>query len=207
MFTFEIQHQQQYSRSELLLRSFFGWLYIGIPHGLLLCLVSLAWWFMAIAAFFIILFSGTTPQWYFDWTVKMQRWALRVSARLYNLVDGYPEFGMEGKDDKTNFNLEFWQISRGELLMRFFLGWIYAGIPHAFILYFRVIATCFLIIFSFFSVLFTGNYPADWHRFNTGTLRWAMRLNLFLSWLYKNYPPFSGMPDQQNRFDFEEKEG
>ncbi|EAY30425.1 hypothetical protein [Microscilla marina] len=27
-----VQHQQEYSRGELLLRTFFGWLYIGIPY-------------------------------------------------------------------------------------------------------------------------------------------------------------------------------
>ena len=195
MLTFEIQHQQQYSRGQLLLRTFFGWLYIAIPHGIILCFLSLAWWFMAIGTFFVILFSGVTPHWYYDWTVKLQRWSLRVSARLYNMVDGYPEFGMDGQDDKTKFELEFWQISRGEMLLRFFFGWLYAGIPLGFVLYFRLIGSFFLMLFAFFSVLFTGKYPDDWHAFNVGTFRWAMRLNLFLYWLYKDYPPFSGKPD------------
>ena len=124
MFTYEIQHQPKYSRGELLLRTFFGWLYIAIPHGIILCFLTLAWWFMAMATFFVILFTGVTPKWYFDWTVKLQRWSLRVTARLNNLVDVYPEFGMDGKDDKTKFDLEFWQISRGEMLVRFFFGWL-----------------------------------------------------------------------------------
>ena len=28
----DVTHQDSYSRGELLLRTFFGWLYIGIPH-------------------------------------------------------------------------------------------------------------------------------------------------------------------------------
>jgi Domain of unknown function (DUF4389) len=205
MLTYEIQHQPEYSRGELLLRTFFGCLYIGIPHGLLLMLCGLALWFMTIAAFFIILFTGVTPQWYYDWVVKVQRWSLRVSARMYNLVDGYPQFGLEGKDDKTSFELEFWQIGRGEMLLRTFFGFIYAGIPHIFILYFRLIGSFFLMIFAFFAVLFTGKYPDNWHRFNTGTFRWATRLNLYLSWLYKDYPPFAGRPDPKQGFEFEGK--
>ena len=196
MLTFEIQHQPTYSRGELLLRSFFGWLYIGLPHGLLLMFFGIALWFMGMASFFIILFTGVTPQWYYQWVVKLQRWGLRVSSRLYNLADGYPAFGMDGTDDKTEFDLQFWQISRGQLLLRTFLGIFYVGIPHMFALYIRMIATCFLAIFAFFAVLFTGKYPENWHRFNTGTMRWAVRLNLYFGWLYRDYPPFAGKPDE-----------
>lgn len=203
MLVYEIQHQQEYSRGQLLLRTFFGWLYMLLPHGLVLIFFAFAWWFMAIGAFFNILFTDVTPQWYFEWTVKLQRWGTRLGARLYNLVDGYPEFGMDGKDDKTKLELEFWQISRGEMLLRFFLAWLYAGIPHGFVLWFRSFATGILMFLSFFAVLFTGKYPEDWHTFNVGTLRWSMRLNLFLFWLYKDYPPFSGKPDDQIRFEFE----
>jgi hypothetical protein len=196
MLTYEIQHQPEYSRGELLLRFFFGWLYICIPHGILLALCGLAIWFMTIASFFIILFTGVTPKWYFEWVVNVQRWSLRVTARIFNLADGYPQFGLEGKDDKTNFELPFWQISRGQMLLRAFFGFLYAGIPHVLCLYFRMIGTYFLTIFSF---------PADWHRFNTGTFRWAARLNLYLCWLYRDYPPFAGRPDPKQGFDFEAK--
>ena len=204
MLTYEIQHQQQYSRGELLLRTFFGSIYIGIPHGIILCFLSIAWWFMGIGAFFVILFSGVTPEWYYQWTVKLQRWSLRVTSRMYNLVDGYPAFGLDANDDKTKFDLEFWQINRGEMLLRFLLGWLYAGIPHGLVLWIRMIATGILMFLSFFAVLFTGRYPEDWHEFNVGTFRWAARLNLFLSWLYKDYPPFSGKPDLKESFDFEQ---
>jgi hypothetical protein len=196
MLTFQIQHQQEYSRGELLLRSFFGWLYIIIPHGLLLMFFGIVFWFMSLASFFIILFTGVTPKWYYDWAVGIQRWNLRVNSRMYNLADGYPSFWMDGTDDKTTFDLTFWQINRGELLLRTLFGIIYAGIPHILALYIRLIATAVLAFLAFFAVLFTGKYPEDWHRFNVGTMRWAARLNLFLTWLYKDYPPFNGKPDK-----------
>ena len=204
MLIYDISFQQEYSRGELLLRTFFGWLYIAIPHGLFMFVFAFVFAFMSIATFFLILFTGVTPAWYYEWSVKLNRWALRVNARLYNLVDGYPEFGMDGKDDKSSFDLEFWQIGRGEMLLRSFFGWLYAGIPHGFVLWFRMIGSCFLMLFAFFAVLFTGKYPEEWHRFNVDTLRWAMRLNLFLCWLYKDYPPFSGMPDKKTSFEFEQ---
>lgn len=196
MLTYEIKYQQEYSRGELLLRTFLGWLYIAIPHGLALMLLGIVFWFMSFASFFIILFTGVTPQWYYEWVVKLQRWGLRVGARLYNLADGFPAFGMNGTDDKTTFDLQFWQISRGQLLLRSLLGIFYVGIPHMFALYIRSIATFFLAMFAFFAVLFTGKYPENWHRFNTGTMRWGVRLNLYLTWLYRDYPPFAGKPDE-----------
>ncbi|MEK7224378.1 MAG: DUF4389 domain-containing protein [Bacteroidota bacterium] len=196
MLTLEVQYQQEYSRGELLLRTFFGWLYMGLPHGLLLLFLAIALWFMTFATFFIILFTGVTPRWYYEWVVKMQRWGLRVSARTSNLCDGYPAFGMNATDDKTVFDLKFWQISRGQLLLRAFLGFFYVIIPHFFVLYFRAIGTFVLSFLAFFAVLFTGKYPENWHRFNIGTMRWSTRVNLYLSWLYRDYPPFAGKPDE-----------
>ncbi|MBK7560809.1 MAG: DUF4389 domain-containing protein [Chitinophagaceae bacterium] len=196
MLTFEVPHQPEYSRGELLLRTIFGWIYIAIPHGLLLMLCAFVLWFMSIATFFIILFTGVTPRWYYEWVVQMQRWGLRVGSRLYNLADGYPAFGLNGTDDKTAFDLQFWQISRGELLLRTFFGIFYAGIPHILALYVRYIATAVLLFLAFFVVLFTGKYPENWHKFNVGTIRWGVRLNLFLGWLYRDYPPFAGRPDE-----------
>ena len=206
MLTFDIQHQEEYSRGQLLLRTFFGWLYICIPHILAMFFFALFLSILTIGAFFIILFSGTTPDWYYEWSVQLNRWGLRLSSRLLNLCDGYPSFGLEGKDDKTKLELQRWQISRGEMLLRTFLGFIYVGIPHGFILYFRQIGTLILIILAFFAVLFTGKYPEEWHKFNVGTIRWGTRVNLYLAWLYKDYPPFSGKPDDQPaQFDFENK--
>ncbi|MBC8046206.1 MAG: hypothetical protein H7Y00_05375, partial [Fimbriimonadaceae bacterium] len=62
MLTFEIQHQQEYSRGELLLRTFFGWLYIAIPHVVCLYILGLILGLMRLASFFIILFTGITPK-------------------------------------------------------------------------------------------------------------------------------------------------
>src|SRR5215510_4956462 len=124
---------------------------------------------------------------------------------MYHLADGYPAFGMDATDDKTKYDLAFWQIGRGELLLRTFLGWIYVGIPHLFVLYFRMIGTCILAFLAFWVVLFTGNYPENWHRFNVGTMRWYHRVSLYMMWLYRDYPPFAGRPDPDHGFDFENK--
>ncbi len=196
MLKFNITHQESYSRGELLLRSFFGWLYICIPHFFLIMFYAI---WVAIAMFvswWIILFTGKTPDFYYNASLGMNRWVTRVMARMLNLADGYPAFGPSGTDDKTEVFFEHDHIGRGQLLLRSFFGWLYVGIPHIFCLYFRLIATYVLVFLAWWVVLFTGNYPAGWHKFNVGTLRWQMRLSLYLAFFGTKYPPFSGAAEE-----------
>ncbi|MFI5171719.1 MAG: DUF4389 domain-containing protein [Chitinophagales bacterium] len=196
MLKFNITHQESYSRGELLLRSFFGWLYIGIPHFFLIFFYTI---WVALAQFvswWIILFTGKTPTFYYNALLGLNKWTMRVGARLYNLADGYPSFGPSGADDKTELHFEHIHIGRGQLLLRSLLGWLYAGIPHMVCLYIRFIATFVLIFLAWWVVLFTGKYPAGWHKFVTGSLRWMTRLSLYLSFFLDKYPPFNGAPDQ-----------
>jgi len=41
-------------------------------------------------------------------------------------------------------------------------------------------------------VLFTGKYPENWHAFIVGTMRWSMRVTLYMANMTDEYPPFSG---------------
>ncbi len=52
----------------------------------------------------------------------------------------------------------------------------------------------FVNIISWFAVLFTGKMPAGMHEFTVGTLRWGMRLSLYINFLSEGYPPFNGKP-------------
>ncbi len=187
-----IRHQPTYSRGELLLRTFFGIIYIGIPH--LICL-----YFLAIAAaigsfisFVSILIDGKTPRGVHDFTVKVMRWNLRVSARLLNLSDGYPAFGLNAVDPNTVVEIPHPENSdRGSALLRFFLGFFYVLIPHGVCLYFLAIAASFCTFIAWFAVLFTGQYPAGIHRFTSGVLRWGLRVNAYMLYLTDVYPPFT----------------
>jgi hypothetical protein len=59
-------------------------------------------------------------------------------------------------------------------------------------LIFRVIATYVVMFLAWWVVLFTGKYPAQWHNFVVGTLRWGMRIGLYMNYMTDLYPPFSG---------------
>lgn len=195
---FYVEHQEQYSRGELLLRTFFGVIYIAIPHFFLLLFVGIASNFITFLAFWAILFTGRYPQGMYEFQEKVIRWSLRVQARMANLCDGYPAFGLKGTDDHTEFQLQYpEQTSRGLTIVRALFGVIYVAIPHGFALIFRQIATQVLVFLAWWAVLFTGKYPESWHRFNVGTLRWGARVNLYLSHMADTYPPFSGKSDEE----------
>jgi len=196
MLTYEIKHQESYSRGELLLRSFFGWLYIAIPHLFLLMFYAIWIYIATFVSWWIILITGKTPDFFYNAIRGLYRWSTRLSARLLNLSDGYPSFGPDGADTNTTVDFPHIHIGRGQLLLRSFFGWLYMGIPHMFCLYFRFIGTYVLVFLAWWAVLFTGKYPAGWHKFNVGTMRWQMRVGLWMMWLYEKYPPFNGAPDQ-----------
>ncbi|MGJ8660966.1 MAG: DUF4389 domain-containing protein [Bacteroidota bacterium] len=189
-----IKHQETYSRGELLLRSFFGFLYIGIPHFFVLFFLQIGLMFINFVRFWIILFTGKWPKVLFDYAVKLQRYSLRVSSRLINLSDGYPQFGLNGTDDKTDFDIEYKESqSQLRLLGRFIFG-VFLLIPHIFVLYIKIIGVYVVLFVAWWVVLFTGKYPKDLHNFVVGVLRHGYRLVNYLYFLCDDYPSFSNSP-------------
>lgn len=188
-----IQHQESYSRGQLLLRTLFGGIYIVLPHFFLLYFMMIWGAILSLISWFAVLFTGKYPQSFFNYQLNMKKWNLRVTARLLNMADGYPAFGLSGSDTNTNIELPYPEsLNRGLLLLRTFFGFIYVIIPHGFLLFFRAIATYFLIFLSWWAILITGKYPQSWFDFNVGTLRWAMRVGFYLSFMTDQYPPFNG---------------
>jgi len=145
-------------------------------------------------AFWSILFTGRYPESFFKFQVDMYRWNVRLNARMYNMVDGYPSFFPSGTDDKTNFEMEYPEsLSRGTLLLKTFFGLIYCAFPHYFVLvYFRMLWGGILTFIAWWVVLFTGSYPKSTHDFNKGTILWSLRLNAYLGNMTDTYPPFNG---------------
>ena len=193
MIKLTIQHQESYSRGELLLRTLFGGLYIFLPHAFLMIFCQIWAGILSFIAWWVVLFTGKYPQSFFEYQVKMIRWSVRLNARNMNLADGYPSFFPSGTDDRTNFEMDYPEkLSRGLLLLRAFFGFIYILLPHGFVLIFRIIAALFLRFLAWWVILFTGKYPKGWHDFQVGTLRWGIRVNAYYMFMTDTYPPFSG---------------
>jgi len=190
-----INHQESYSRSELLLRSIFGFIYIILPHVFLLMFVQLWGSILQFISFWAIMFTGKYPQSFFEFQEKAMRWNLRVNARMLNLSDGYPSFGLDGTDDSTSLTIPYMESSsRGSTLMIMLFGAFYIGIPHGFMLFFRYIGVMVINFLAFWAVLFTGKYPASWHKFVVETIRWGTRVGIHMMFMSPDYPPFHGRP-------------
>ena len=188
-----ITHQETYSRGELLLRSFFGLFYIILPHLFVLMFVQLWAGILQFISFWILLFTGRYPQSFFEFQVGFLRWNLRLNARIYNLVDDYPSFGINGQDELTSLEVEYPEtLSRGMAIVKFLFGAFYVLLPHGFILMFRAIWGAILNFLGFWAVLFTGEYPVSWHTFQVETIRWSTRVSLYMMFMTDEYPPFSG---------------
>jgi hypothetical protein len=188
-----ITHQENYSRGQLLLRSFFGFIYMIFPHIIIMAFCSLWAAILGFISWWIILFTGRYPQSFFEYQVKIIRWSVRLTARMRNLVDGYPAFMPTGSDDLTSVDVVYPEnLSRGTLLLRAFFGFLYVMIPHGFVLMFRGIWGAILSFIAWWAVLFTGRYPQSMHSFQVETIRWGTRVNLYMANMTDTYPPFNG---------------
>ena len=83
-------------------------------------------------------------------------------------------------------------LSRGTLLLKVFLGWLYVGIPHGIVLWLYGLAVSVVTFIAFWVILFTGQYPRGLFDFVVGYYRWTMRVTAYLGLLRDEYPPFSG---------------
>ena len=194
-----IKYQEQYSRGELLLRTFFGIFYIMIPHLFILAFVGMFAAILSFIAFWVVLFTGRYPQSMFEFQVNVMKWSVRLSARMYNLSDGYPAFGLTATDEYTDLTVPYPEkIDRGLLLLRLFFGIFYVYIPHGFILAFRAFYVNILIFLAWWVVLFTGKFPQSFHEWAVGQIRWQQRLSLYMGYMTDTYPPFTGdeLPDE-----------
>jgi hypothetical protein len=191
----QITHQESYSRGELLLRSFLGFIYIIFPHVFVLLFVSLWSSILKMLAFWIVLFTGKYPKSFFDFHVGLLRWNLRLNATISNLVDGYPAFGVSANPDNVILEVEYPEsLSRGTLLLRAFLGIFYVLIPHGFLLFFRTLWGSILSFIAWWMILLTGKYPKSTHDFITETMRWNTRVSIYMGFMTDEYPPFNGKP-------------
>ena len=187
-----VEYPEQLSRLHLLLKVFLGWLYVGIPHGIILALFSYLTLLLHVVAFIIVLFTGRYPRRIFDIMVGYFAWSARVDAYANLMTDRYPPFALTANDYPAAIGIEYpEQVSRLTASLRFFFGILYVGIPHGIALMVLGIVAFVLLIVSAFAILFTGKYPRGLFDFIEGVMRWGLRASAYLYLLDDHYPPFS----------------
>jgi hypothetical protein len=91
----EVPYPEKMSRGGLLVRTFFGILYIFIPHAFCLFFRSLLGGLLRFFAWWVILITGTYPEWMHAYQVGTIRWQIRLNLILSNLSEEYPKFSGE----------------------------------------------------------------------------------------------------------------
>lgn len=144
--------------------------------------------FVVVPTVLMILFRKKYPRWWFDWNLALTKFATRVFSYLILLTDEYPS---TDQDQAVHIEIPYPdaknELRRGMPLIKWFLA-----IPHVFILCFLYVAVVVITIMSWFSILFTGNYPKGLFKFVVGVMRWSLRVNAYAVLLTTDkYPPFS----------------
>ena len=140
------------------------------------------------ATLLMLLFRKRYPRWWFDFNLELNRFMMRVGAYVALLTDRYPS--TEDQQDVV-LDLDYpdaeRDLMRGMPLVKWFLA-----IPHYFVLFFLSIAAFFVVVISWFAILFTGRYPRGMFDFVVGVGRWWLRVNAYAFLLTTDrYPPFS----------------
>jgi len=93
--TVTVDYPERLSRGWVVMKGLLGWVYVGIPHGIILGLYGIAVYVVVFVAFWIILFTGKFPKGMYDFVVNYFRWSMNVTTYLYLLRDEYPPFSGE----------------------------------------------------------------------------------------------------------------
>lgn len=142
-----------------------------------------------------VLFTGKYPQSLFDFNLNFMRWQYRVMARLFLMADGYPAFGLNAKDDAVILEVENKGVPISKAWIRFLFGFFFVMIPHGIALMFYSIPMIFVLYLSLiFAIIIAvkGSYPKSVQEYVVGVVRWGLRVNLYMSLMTDDYPPFMG---------------
>jgi mannose/fructose/N-acetylgalactosamine-specific phosphotransferase system component IIC len=141
-----------------------------------------------VATLLMILFRQRYPRWWFDFSRELTRFGYRVSAYAALLTDQYPS---TVEEQSVHLEIDYPDVKadlqRGMPLIKWFLA-----IPHYIVLAFLAIGVVFAVIFAWFAILFTGQYPRGLFDYVVGVARWGLRVNAYAYLLVTDqYPPFS----------------
>jgi hypothetical protein len=167
------------------------WL-LAIPHLIVADVLSTLRNVLTLISFFTVLFTERIPRPLFDMIATTYRYEWRALSYALFLHEDYPPFDFKpaaednGAEPHTALTITYPEhLNRWKPLYKWFLA-----IPQYFVMLALAIAALFVVIASFFAVVFTGNYPQAMRDFLVGVYRYGLRVQAYVGLLTDTYPPF-----------------
>jgi hypothetical protein len=142
---------------------------------------------VAFISFFAVLFTGRYPEGMFKFMVGVNRWSMRVLAYRALMVDPYPPFTL---DHDPSYPARF-DVAYPEHVERWrpLVHWLLI-IPYAIVAVFIYLLAEVMVLFAFFTILFTRQFPEGLFNVVLIAGRWVTRANAYAYWMVTRYPPF-----------------
>jgi len=143
---------------------------------------------LATATALMIIVQQRYPRWWFDFSRELARFEARVGAYMALLTDQYPS---TGEEQAVHLEIDYPDVKTDLNRWLPLVKWLLA-IPHYFVLIFLSVASVFAVIFAWFAILVTGQYPRALFDLVVGVSRWWLRVGAYAVLMVTDqYPPFS----------------
>lgn len=158
------------------------WLLL-LPQFLVVCLLSVAAFFVTVVGWFAALFTGRLPDAIFSFLGSVLVYRMRVAASAMLLVDRYPPFSFSAPDHPVQIELRATPLNRLAVFFRLVLM-IPAGIVNS-----LAQAGWFAISWVFWLIgIVLGRLPAPVFAATAGVARYGMRFTAYATMLTPAYP-------------------
>jgi hypothetical protein len=175
--------QEEYNRFLPLVK----WL-LAIPHYIVLLFLIIGAAVAVLISFFAVLFTRNYPRGLFDYVLGVARWAWRVNAYVYLLVDPYPPFSL-GEEPDYPARLSIAYPENGIDRWRPLVQWLLA-IPYLIVAGILSYVAAIVAFIGIFVILFTKNLPEGMFKLILNPMRWQARGSAYELWMVDKYPPF-----------------
>ena len=143
---------------------------------------------LSTATALMIIFQQLYPRWWFDFARELTRFGARVGAYAVLLTDQYPS---TVEEQSVHLEIDYPDVETDLNRWMPLVKWLLA-IPHYIVLAVLSPAAIFAVIFAWFAILATGQYPRALFDFVVGVSRWWLRVSAYATLLVTDqYPPFS----------------
>jgi hypothetical protein len=143
---------------------------------------------LASATALMIIFTQQYPRWWFDFARELTRFETRVGAYMVLLTDQYPS---TVEEQSVHLEIDYPDVETDLNRLMPLFKWLLA-IPHYIVLSVLAVGAVFAVIFAWFAIVVTGQYPRALFDYVVGVSRWGLRVAAYSVLLVTDqYPPFS----------------